>query len=323
MPKLSPPGWLRPSRGGDDAALCPGARPTRVLIAGLVLVVWACYWASSLRRGRMLAAEKTLIPAHEFLSVDFQSNWFAVRCWLGMATTTLRRSTIRSVGRSSIRRSSCRCSRGRVSSGPSRDDGLVRRAHGTGRPGGVVSRRRAYINSVSRRFRCRAVAAFLSTMPVMFAAPSGQLGPAARAAASGTHVGTQRTVAAAGCGRRALSDADGVDQDLSRAAAPRAARASALASSWRLRGRQPRGAAAGWWPQLHGDRRHDPDGGRKCTYGLLPRLPQLEPGVATVLAGDAAGVSDGRPRSARSGRRDAADRGGRHVAAHSDKNAAG
>jgi glycosyl transferase family 87 len=48
----------------------------------LVLVVWTGFWTMSLRENRMLATEKTWIPAHEFLGLDFQSNWFAVRHWL-------------------------------------------------------------------------------------------------------------------------------------------------------------------------------------------------------------------------------------------------
>jgi hypothetical protein len=51
-------------------------------LGALVLVVWAGYWAMSLRANHMLAAEKTWVPAHEFLGLDFQSNWFAVRHWL-------------------------------------------------------------------------------------------------------------------------------------------------------------------------------------------------------------------------------------------------
>jgi hypothetical protein len=62
----------------------PILTPTRIAtgLGALVLVLWTGYWALSLCENRMIAAEKMWVPAHEFLGVDFQSNYFAVRCWL-------------------------------------------------------------------------------------------------------------------------------------------------------------------------------------------------------------------------------------------------
>jgi hypothetical protein len=57
--------------------------PTRIasVLGVLVLIVWAGYWTLSLRADHMIAAEKTWVPAYDFLGLDFRSNWCAVRHW--------------------------------------------------------------------------------------------------------------------------------------------------------------------------------------------------------------------------------------------------
>jgi Glycosyltransferase family 87 len=67
-----------------EETMRPVVTPARIAsaVSVLVLVGWACWWTLSLRENRMIAAETTWVPAHTFLGVDFQSNYFAVRCWL-------------------------------------------------------------------------------------------------------------------------------------------------------------------------------------------------------------------------------------------------
>jgi len=58
-------------------------KETALAALGLaLLVLWGCWWASSLHRDKLASGHRTWIPCWHWLGCDFEHNYYAARVWL-------------------------------------------------------------------------------------------------------------------------------------------------------------------------------------------------------------------------------------------------
>lgn len=71
--RLSPRTWIAPA----------SSKQAIWALAGFALVVmWALWWASSLRHNKLLKGHRFWLPAYQTLGIDFANNYHAARHWL-------------------------------------------------------------------------------------------------------------------------------------------------------------------------------------------------------------------------------------------------